>query len=558
MNFDEIVVKESPGLCRCCLSEGCYKDLSTEYTWMNETEVYADMLLECFDISISQHNGGPNGGNRLICEVCITRLRDACNFKKQVLDSEKKFVDLLARGEFQPKVIMYQATMKAEELLEESIVEDAEVEYLDEGMDYEDDLPLKQPEAVTEASVSDVTVESLKVKGKRGRPRKTTSVVKTDKRKVPKIEEKPRTSKTLTKGEKPHDPTLSATKRNRLMKRNAVIILEHSTVIPFKWHRQNYLCFFCHQAFKDHQLLKLHTQKEHQKSNIRSAVSYLRRDEKVKIDVSALSCRICKNNFDVLDSLIEHIKLEHNQIFSEDYGFGIIPYRLFENSFQCAVCGEQFQYFIKLNQHMNYHFGNYVCENCGKSFLSQDRLRCHSLSHGSGFRCNECPEIFDSLTQKNQHEARIHNRDKTLKCFYCPDTFTNYNQRKKHHHSSHNVQMPEFNCPICGKTFQIMSKMRVHVKEVHIREKNYACTMCDQKFFSKTHVQKHMIKHFGERVHQCEVCMKSYARKQTLRDHMRIHSNEKRFICSVCSQGFVQNNSLRLHMRVHHPDTVTA
>lgn len=53
MEFDEIVVKESPGLCRCCLSEGCYKDLGSEYTWMNETEVYADMLLECFDISVS-------------------------------------------------------------------------------------------------------------------------------------------------------------------------------------------------------------------------------------------------------------------------------------------------------------------------------------------------------------------------------------------------------------------------------------------------------------------------------------------------------------------------
>lgn len=52
MEFDEIVVKESPGLCRCCLSEGCYKDLGTEYTWMNENEIYADMLLECFDISV--------------------------------------------------------------------------------------------------------------------------------------------------------------------------------------------------------------------------------------------------------------------------------------------------------------------------------------------------------------------------------------------------------------------------------------------------------------------------------------------------------------------------
>lgn len=46
-------VKDSPGLCRCCFSEGCYKDLSTAYAWMGDTEIYADMLLECFDISVS-------------------------------------------------------------------------------------------------------------------------------------------------------------------------------------------------------------------------------------------------------------------------------------------------------------------------------------------------------------------------------------------------------------------------------------------------------------------------------------------------------------------------
>lgn len=52
MDYD-VSVKESPGLCRCCLSEGCYKDLGSEYSWMNDTEIYADMLLDCFDIGVS-------------------------------------------------------------------------------------------------------------------------------------------------------------------------------------------------------------------------------------------------------------------------------------------------------------------------------------------------------------------------------------------------------------------------------------------------------------------------------------------------------------------------
>ncbi|KAJ2939894.1 hypothetical protein O0L34_g6596 [Tuta absoluta] len=544
MNFDEIVVKESPGLCRCCLSEGCYKDLGTEYTWMNENEVYADMLLECFDISISQHNDGPNGSNRLICEVCITRLRDACNFKKQVLDSEKRFVDMLARGEFQPKMIMYQATpMKSEQLLEEPAADD--VEYL-EDMDFEDDLPLNQ----LETSVSDLT-SAVKVKGKRGRPKKTTSPVKSEKKpKVTKLESKPQTSKAVTKGGKP----LTVTKKNRLLKRNATIILENTTVIPFKWHRQTYLCFFCHKQFRIATDLKEHTD-EHKKSNIKSAVSYLRRDEKVKIDVTDTICKICTENMVNVEAIKAHLE-EHGKIFAKDIPLGVIPYKLSDETFQCAVCNEQFQYFVKLNQHMNKHYGSYICDVCGQCFLSHDRLRSHAFIHGSGFKCNVCSETFDTLRQRNRHETEIHSVNKSLKCLYCEETFQNYGQRKAHHIAAHNLKSQAFNCPVCSKTFQISSRMKVHLKEVHLREKNYACTVCDQKFFSKSHLRNHLIKHFGEKIHTCEICNKSYARKQTLRDHIiKVHNSAKKYTCSMCNEEFVQSNSLKLHVKARHPQT---
>ncbi|XP_013146549.1 PREDICTED: gastrula zinc finger protein XlCGF26.1-like isoform X8 [Papilio polytes] len=556
MDFDNIVVKESPGLCRCCLSEGCYKDLSTEYTWMDDTEIYADMLLDCFDISISQHNDGPNGPNRLICEVCVTRLRDACNFKKQVLASEKKFVDMIGRGGFKPKVT-YNVPIKSETILEVQPLE-TEVEYLDEGMDFGDDV-LKD-DVTAQTSTENFTITTLPIKGKKGKAKKT--VTKTEKKACSKVVlvEKPKVSKPVTKGENEEieavsKSSMTSTKRHRLMKKNAIIILESSTVMPFKWHRQNYLCFYCHQNFKDTTLLKKHTN-EHKEPRIKSAVSYLRRDEKVKIDVSTIICNLCDLNFVDLNTLIEHLKTTHKKNFANS-DYGVIPYKLHNDRFQCALCTTDFQYFIKLNQHMNVHYENYVCESCGKSFLSQDRLRCHSICHGLGFRCKFCTEIFDSLTQKITHEFKVHDRRKLIKCMYCADTFQNYTTRKKHHNEVHNKDMSINNCPICNKSFHIKSKMQVHIKEVHLREKNFSCTMCEQKFFSKSHVQKHMIKHIGERIHQCETCKKSYARKQTLRDHMRIHNNDRRFVCAFCSQAFVQNNSLRLHLRVHHPEVNT-
>lgn len=45
--------RPGPTVCRCCLTEGCYKDISTEYFWMGKREVYADMLSETFDLSVS-------------------------------------------------------------------------------------------------------------------------------------------------------------------------------------------------------------------------------------------------------------------------------------------------------------------------------------------------------------------------------------------------------------------------------------------------------------------------------------------------------------------------
>ncbi|XP_052745574.1 uncharacterized protein LOC112047122 isoform X27 [Bicyclus anynana] len=88
--------RPGPTVCRCCLSEGCYKDISTEYFWMGKREVYSEMLSDTFDLSISySKSGGPNSASRLICEPCIGRLRDAAEFKRQVQECEKTFVQCL-------------------------------------------------------------------------------------------------------------------------------------------------------------------------------------------------------------------------------------------------------------------------------------------------------------------------------------------------------------------------------------------------------------------------------------------------------------------------------
>ncbi|XP_063630862.1 zinc finger protein 32-like [Cydia splendana] len=76
--------------CRCCMRCPADKDLTTPYTHLGNTEVYADMLRECFDVHLWVSSSIFSG----ICSGCVSRLRDASNFKLQVQLSQ---VELLAQ-----------------------------------------------------------------------------------------------------------------------------------------------------------------------------------------------------------------------------------------------------------------------------------------------------------------------------------------------------------------------------------------------------------------------------------------------------------------------------
>lgn len=321
--------------------------------------------------------------------------------------------------------------------------------------------------------------------------------------------------------------SLSATMRNRLLKRNATIIIQNSTALPFKWHRQLYLCFYCNKPFQLFNDLREHTYIEHDTANVKSSISFLRMDSKVKIDVASWRCRLCDYEPNNVDAMVDHLKVVHNKHF-EDAEYGVIPYKHLSGSYDCAVCDKSFAYFMKLNQHMNTHFGRFVCDACGKSFLSSDRLRSHALLHTGIVRCEHCTETFRSVSIKNSHINKVH--VSKVKCPHCVETFSNYNQRKVHFKVVHNVGSLHA-CPDCGKEFSCNSRMEHHLKEVHYKETHFNCNMCDQRFYSNWRLTKHVrITHSGKE-HKCGVCHKSFARSSTLNEHVKTHSDNNILNC---------------------------
>ncbi|KAI8427096.1 hypothetical protein MSG28_014728 [Choristoneura fumiferana] len=606
MDFDEIVVKESPGLCRCCLSEGCYKDLGSEYSWMSETEIYADMLLECFDISISQHPSGPNGSNRLICEVCITRLRDACNFKKQVLESEKRFVDMVGRGEFRPK----EDLLKNEDYGEPSVSED-------------------------------ITVSALAVKGKRGRPKKSSTAVKPEKKaKVPKLEEKPTKSKAVAKGMKwpetasvvlTNKSLLTATNRNRLMKANAITVLESSTVVPFRWHnvkprkykgcesssmrrrrnlqilfnsttiipfkwRGKYLCFYCSKDIAEYSALRKHTKSHGDCSTRDHSLKVLKggQNMEIKIDVSDISCEICSEPFPTYDDIVTHLFIKHKLEYDKGVDMAIEEYRLVDLS--CLACEEKFAYFGYLVSHVNNsHPKNcLICDKCEQKFNKKRDLFSHMKNYHREEIKHQSIGGLGATERRRKNLVILFNNTTVIPfksgsqfgCFYCGEKYRDYKEFVKHtkSHGPCNVKhkslvtqkygssievkldISNVTCELCDEPFNSLDEIIPHLIAKHglhydqdvpmclssYRLVDLKCTECGKSFEYFRNLVMHVRKNHMEKLVPCEQCDKSFNKKSDLAAHCRIYHRRAGFQCVKCELCFRKNSLLRLHLMNTH------
>ncbi|XP_038221171.1 zinc finger protein 658B-like isoform X4 [Zerene cesonia] len=574
--------RPGPTVCRCCLSEGCYKDISTEYFWMGKREVYAEMLLETFDLTISYaQSGTPNSHSRLICEPCISRLRDAADFKRQVKECEQTFLQCfnpISSVDIEiPMDITDKEPVKVEKVKQEkeNSYDDDDYgdapEFLDDDDDLDDqplmNLATKVPKKET-VDVMDLLDNAKAVKRK-------SSKAKTSPAKRKAKEAKPAASKAKPEKKKKGDDSenivvdenTETRKENarkmkdvdaiKARKKNASLLLEHSRICPFRWMKNLYICFYCDRQFADPAILRDHNYIEHDTvalTTIKYAMTKLKRHELVKVDITDIRCKLCNDIISDLNNLRCHLVKVHNKNVDANITDDVLPFKVTKDIFNCAVCEEKFDEYKTLNHHMNVHYQNFICEQCGTGFITPERLRTHAFSHESGsFPCGSCDKVYRSMNAKNEHFANVHKQVRRHRCPHCPETFRNYFQRNKHISSVHGLKLKEFKCTLCTKVFTSSGKLGVHVRTVHLKLKRHACDLCEWKFYSKSELKEHMVRHGGERKFHCNVCKKAYARKYTLREHMRIHENDRRFICSYCGGSFVQKCSLKHHVKVNHP-----
>ncbi|XP_061725544.1 zinc finger protein 699-like isoform X23 [Cydia pomonella] len=537
-----------PTVCRCCFAEGCYKDISTEYFWMGKREVYSEMLTETFDLSIAfAQTSGPNSNSRLICEPCISRLRDASEFKRQVQECEKMFMQYLDPG----RTTVTELEMEAiQEPLEKEVkLEPVKLEKNHSDDDFDDrggfddmdeddldDQPLtklasKVPKkesvdlldlldnAKAEKRKSSSKTKSSpakKAKTKKETPKATASKPKPEKKKkgsanadaeakvgvrrVRKLKENVSARQMRRRRRANNELPEESEKRisKTMMRRNAMTLLECSTAWAFRWFHSAFYCSYCDAKFIDTAPLRDHVQNNHLTDPPTNKIfAKLTENNMVKVDIGNLSCKLCNHPLTDIDDLKDHLISQHEKTIHSDYSDGVLPFKLDQNGFFCQKCFSHFVSFSKLNEHINTHYKNYICDSCGKGFVSKSRFRTHVQSHETGsFPCGNCTEVLETRAARMCHRLRVHKKGVRYTCPRCPELFTTYYARAKHLVDDHAQQQRDYDCATCGKSFETSCKRAAHSRTTHKpAEKRYECPQCHSTFYTNTKLRRHVLTH---------------------------------------------------------------
>ncbi|VVD05368.1 unnamed protein product [Leptidea sinapis] len=336
-------------------------------------------------------------------------------------------------------------------------------------------------------------------------------------------------------------------------KRNAELLVQSSTVYPFRLPEESMVCVYCCEKVEEPSKYRQHMVDEHPTFNSRMAFAHVT-EGFIKADCSELQCRLCPMAFDTLETIAQHLVDVHDKDIDLNHDLGIQPFKLQSDKLSCALCNAKAICLRQLSRHTQTHFTKYTCEACGKSYSTCTSLKHHiTFSHSGGNRvCRKCKKTFETLEEKRQHVSKSKKCWSHL-CNVCGERFFNWTNKNNHLFEVHGVTRKNYVCPECSLVFVDRKKYRAHFKLSHT-EDVYICTCCGLKFETKKHLDEHRVIHTKEKPFPCPVCTKSFARKKNLIQHLWIHSELKRFSCTLCSKQFNQRVTWKTHMRSYHPE----
>ncbi|CAL4161020.1 unnamed protein product, partial [Meganyctiphanes norvegica] len=204
----------------------------------------------------------------------------------------------------------------------------------------------------------------------------------------------------------------------------------------------------------------------------------------------------------------------------------------------------------------------FLCETCGEGFSWREKLEKHlrlAEQHGThnqkellmfgDFQCNMCGKTFNKRTTYLQH-VKWHEDREDIPCVICGTMFKQTELRRHLMEVHSNDSLP---CSYCGKLFTSRKYLEKH--EIVHQGGNFPCPECGKTFSQKSNMQQHLKTHMMDKDYACEHCQQTYNQRMGLCQHLRKHFGPAEFHleCELCGQYFNNDYNLKVHKkRIHN------
>lgn len=262
-----------------------------------------------------------------------------------------------------------------------------------------------------------------------------------------------------------------------IARNNAKLVLENSTMYPFRIPTVSLVCVFCCESYDDPREYRNHIDEEHPSFNVAKAFAHSVNNytEFLKVDCVNLSCRICYQPFSNIDSIAKHLRDDHGIDIDPNVEVGMQMFKLGPELWVCALCDTRLPTLRKLSRHTNSHYHKYTCETCGKSYINKENLHKHIKYVHSEEKICKCNKLFKTTEERKAHFIASE-KCWRYSCNLCFKRFMSHKAKNDHLIEDHGHTLKSYSCSECDKIFDKWHTYKTHFISTHI-ENNSTCSV---------------------------------------------------------------------------------